>query len=163
MTKLFLVGRGRDETKSIQTAQFSGRASSVRLIFESCRRARLQHRTTYRARLPSKFSSKHIISYTMPPNDFTSETNFSEGMTGSCLCGGITIILKQDIFSRPNGHICYCDSCRKSTGTSGLNSLSTTKDKVEIRDPEGLISTFIDSATDSGRSVERHFCSRCGR
>lgn len=98
----------------------------------------------------------------MPPNDFTSDT-FSEGMTGSCLCGGITIILKQDIFSRPNGHICYCNSCRKSTGTSGLNSLSTTKDKVEIRDPEGLISTYVDSATDSGRSVERHFCSRCGR
>lgn len=99
----------------------------------------------------------------MPPNDSTSEIVFSEGMTGSCLCGGITIILKQDIFSRPNGHICYCNSCRKSTGTSGLNSLSTTKDKVEIRDPERLISTYVDSATDSGRSVKRHFCSRCGR
>ena len=99
----------------------------------------------------------------MPPNDFTSETAVNKGMTGSCLCGGTTIILKQDIFSGPNGQICYCDSCRKSTGTSGLNSLSTTKDKVEIRDPEGLISTYVDSATDSGRSVERHFCSRCGR
>ena len=99
----------------------------------------------------------------MPSSEISSDNSHSKGMTGSCLCGGITVILKQDIFSKPNGHICYCDSCRKSTGTSGLNSLSTTKDKVEVRDPEGLISTYVDSATDSGRSVERHFCSRCGR
>lgn len=99
------------------------------------------------------------MSSSKPSNDAT----YSEGMTGSCLCGGIKVILKQDIFTKPNGHICYCDSCRKSTGTSGLNSLSTTKDKVEIRDPEGLMSKYVDSATDSGRSVERHFCSRCGR
>lgn len=84
-------------------------------------------------------------------------------MAGSCLCGNITIILKQDLFIKSNGHICYCDSCRKSTGTSGLNSLATTKDKVEIRDPRGLLSTYENTATDSGRSVEKHFCSKCGR
>jgi hypothetical protein len=100
---------------------------------------------------------------TMPSSESSNDATYSAGMTGSCLCGGVTVILKQDIFSKPNGHICYCDSCRKSTGTSGLNSLSTTKDKVVVRDPEALLSTYVDSATDSGRSVERHFCSRCGR
>ena len=84
-------------------------------------------------------------------------------MTGSCLCGSIKVILRQDVFSKPNGHVCYCESCRKSTGTTGLNSLSTTKDKVEIQDPEKVGKTYVDSATDSGRIVERHFCSNCGR
>lgn len=92
----------------------------------------------------------------------TDELDLSKGMTGSCLCGSITVILNQDIFSKPNGHICYCESCRKSTGTTGLNSLSTIRDKVEIRDPKSLIKTYVDSDTDSGRSVERHFCSNCG-
>jgi hypothetical protein len=85
------------------------------------------------------------------------------GMTGSCLCGSIKVILHQDLFSKPNGRICYCESCRKSTGTTGLNSLSTTKDKVEIQDPKKMGKTYVDSATDSGRVVERHFCSNCSR
>lgn len=99
----------------------------------------------------------------MSSNEVSNDTAQSDGMTGSCLCGSITVILKQDVFSTPSGHICYCDSCRKSTGTSGLNSLATTRDKVEIQDPGGLINTYVDSATDSGRSVEKHFCSKCGR
>jgi hypothetical protein len=86
-----------------------------------------------------------------------------QGMTGSCLCGSVKVILRQDVFSKPNGHICYCESCRKSTGTTGFNGLSTTKDKVEIQDPKQMIKTYIDSATDSGRTIERNFCSNCGR
>jgi len=86
-----------------------------------------------------------------------------QGMTGSCLCGSIKVILHQDLFFKPNGHICYCESCRKSTGTTGLNSLSTTKDKVEIQDPKKVGKIYVDSATDSGRIVERHFCSNCSR
>jgi hypothetical protein len=108
-------------------------------------------------------ASKNPTLKTMSFKEFPNPPTPSEGMKGTCLCASITVLLKQDIFSKPNGHICYCDSCRKSTGTSGLNSLSTTKDKVEIRDPNGLIKTYVDSATDSGRSVERHFCSKCGR
>lgn len=64
-------------------------------------------------------------------------------MTGSCLCGGVTVTLKQDLFSKPNGHICYCDSCRKMTGTSGLNSLATTRNKIEIHDTKSLISAVL--------------------
>lgn len=97
------------------------------------------------------------------PNNIPNNVDLSKGMKGSCLCGGITVILKQDLFSKPNGHICYCESCRKSTGCSGLNSLATTTDEVDIRDLENLINTYVDSATDSGRSVERHFCSKCSR
>lgn len=95
------------------------------------------------------------------PTEHTNEVDLSKGMTGSCLCGGVTVTLKQDLFSRPNGHICYCDSCRKMTSISGLNSLATTRDKVEIHDTKSLIKTYVDSATDSGRSVERRFCSTC--
>jgi hypothetical protein len=95
-------------------------------------------------------------------NDLDND-DLKHGMTGSCLCGSIIVILHQDLFSKPNGHICYCESCRKSTGTTGLNSLSTTKDQVEIQDPEKMGKTYVDSATDSGRVVERHFCSNCGR
>ena len=129
----------------------------------TCRRARFLCKREYTANDSSKFSPRHSDRRTMPSSESSNDASYSKGMTGSCLCGGITVILNQDIFSEPNGHICYCDSCRKATGTSGLNSLSTTKDKVEIRDPEALLSTYVDSATDSGRSVERHFCSRCGR
>lgn len=99
----------------------------------------------------------------MASNEPSDDTSPNASTTGSCLCGGIAVVLKQDIYSKPNGHVCYCDSCRKSTGTTGFNILATTKDKVEIRDPEGLIKTYLDSATESGRTVEKHFCSKCGR
>lgn len=89
--------------------------------------------------------------------------NESFAMTGSCLCGGIKVTLKQDDLSKPIGHICYCSNCRKYTGSIGLNALRTKKDKVHIRDPKGLIKTYEDYDTTSGNCVERHFCSNCSR
>ena len=43
----------------------------------------------------------------MPSSGPKNDATYSKGMTGSCLCGSITVLLKQDIFSKPNGHICY--------------------------------------------------------
>ena len=114
---------------------------------------------TFRQHSLRPFITLNMASSTNDPGN----DDLRQGMTGSCLCGSIKVILRQDVFSKPNGHICYCESCRKSTGTTGLNSLSTTKDKVEIQDPERMGKTYVDSATDSGRIVERHFCSNCGR
>lgn len=89
--------------------------------------------------------------------------DLEQGMTGSCLCGNIRVILHQDLFSKPNGHVCYCERCRKSTGTTGLNGLLTTRNKVEIQDPKQMVKTYNDSVTDSGRTLEKNFCSNCGR
>lgn len=42
----------------------------------------------------------------------------SSNMEGTCLCGAITVRVKDpDLFSRPRGHICRCDNCRKVAGS----------------------------------------------
>lgn len=91
-------------------------------------------------------------------------SEFSEGMTGSCLCGSITVTIKDsELFSKPRGHLCHCANCRKVAGSYVASNFLTETDKVEIKDRDGTKKTYEDKATLSGNSVFRSFCSVDGK
>ena len=89
---------------------------------------------------------------------------FENGITGECLCGNIKLTLRRrDLFSKRNGHLCYCSNCRKSSGCVASNNMVVDRSSVEISDPKGYLKTYHDSNTGSGLTARRSFCSNCGR
>ncbi|KAJ5148514.1 hypothetical protein N7448_000092 [Penicillium atrosanguineum] len=67
--------------------------------------------------------------------------------------------------------MCFCNNCRKSTGSIGMaNSWYSKKASAtpsfvgafKITKGAGALRTYKDHATDSGGTVERSFCSNCG-
>lgn len=85
------------------------------------------------------------------------------GMTGSCLCGSITVTVTQkDLFTPPNGHICHCINCRKITGASSAALLMLPSGNVTLSDPKEYLKTYMDHDTASGNPLPRSFCSNCG-
>ncbi len=104
------------------------------------------------------------------PNDPTGDPNahdvskFADGMTGSCLCGSITVTIKDnELFSKRRGHLCHCANCRKVAGSYVASNLLIEQEKVEIEDRDGTKKTYEDRATLSGNSVFRSFCSKDGK
>ncbi|KAJ5892740.1 Glutathione-dependent formaldehyde-activating enzyme/centromere protein V [Penicillium tannophilum] len=75
-------------------------------------------------------------------------------VTGSCLCGNVQYVLRGDPI---NTAMCFCNNCRKSTGSIGMaNSWYNKEASAET------LRTYEDHATDSGATVERSFCPGCG-
>lgn len=97
-----------------------------------------------------------------PKQHDTSE--FSEGMSGSCLCGSITVTIKdKELFSKPKGHLCHCANCRKVAGSYVASNMLMETDKVDIKDRDGTLRTYKDQHTLSGNPVFRKFCSVDGK
>ena len=91
-----------------------------------------------------------------PKSHDTSE--YANGMTASCLCGSITVTIKDnELFSKPRGHLCHCANCRKVAGSYVSSNLLTDADKVEVKDRDGTLRTL------SGNPVHRRFCSKDGK
>ncbi|KAH7121156.1 Mss4-like protein [Dendryphion nanum] len=102
-------------------------------------------------------------------NSFTGDPNahdvskFKDGMTGTCLCGNITVTINDpDLFTKPRGHLCHCANCRKVAGSYVSSSLLIDRSAVDIQDPNGALKTFNDWNTGSGKKVARSFCGTCG-
>jgi len=75
--------------------------------------------------------------------------------TGQCLCGEV----KYSIFLAPLRMAqCHCDDCQKSSGTGHVSIAFFKQEDVEIK---GETSRYS-SKTDSGSTITRHFCSKCG-
>lgn len=70
---------------------------------------------------------------------------------GSCLCGGVTIVIASE---KETFDVCHCGMCRKWGG--GPAFTIDGGDDFEIKGIE-LIATYNSSAW-----AERGFCSRCG-
>lgn len=102
-------------------------------------------------------------SYTGDPNA-RPLSDYENGITGSCLCGSITVkVTQKDLFTKPNGHICHCENCRKGSGSTGLYLLILPVKNVEVSDAQHCLKTYIDdNNTTSGGGVPRSFCSNCG-
>lgn len=74
---------------------------------------------------------------------------------GGCLCGAVRYESKADAVG--GGH-CHCVDCRRSSGTGHCSHMVVPKDAVTIT---GEVKVY-DRPTDSGASVGRVFCPRCG-
>jgi hypothetical protein len=96
------------------------------------------------------------------PKDYDISELNEKGMTGSCLCGSITVTLTQkDLFAKPNGHICHCHNCRTFSG-SPPNIIRLPASNVKLSDPGKVLKTYVDTNTGSGGPVPRGFCTNCG-
>ena len=87
-----------------------------------------------------------------------------DGMTGSCLCGSITVAVKDsELFTKRRGHLCHCANCRKVAGSYVAANFLIETEKVEIKDRDGTKRTYEDYDTLSGNCVYRSFCSKDGK
>ena len=74
---------------------------------------------------------------------------------GGCLCGDLRYTL-----TGPSLFVsqCCCKDCQKATGTGHTTIIGVHNSQLEMR---GEVTTFTNEG-ETGGSVTRHFCGRCG-
>jgi hypothetical protein len=78
-------------------------------------------------------------------------------LTGGCLCGAIRYTIDAQVSDL---RACHCKNCQKHSGTAGtVNAVVPT---TAFRITKGATQEYRDSATQSGRTLSRHFCAACG-
>ncbi|KAH8118836.1 Mss4-like protein [Phellopilus nigrolimitatus] len=78
---------------------------------------------------------------------------------GSCLCGEVNF----EVHAEPIlVTCCHCTNCKKHTGTVFSSNVVFPADTENVTKGASLISTFHDTAQDSGNVLFRYFCNRCG-
>ena len=81
----------------------------------------------------------------------------STPLTGGCLCGAIRYTIDAQVTGL---RACHCKNCQKHSGTGGTVNAVVPTDKFRIT--QGTTKKYQDSATQSGRTLSRHFCAECG-
>jgi hypothetical protein len=76
-------------------------------------------------------------------------------VTGTCLCGQVRATLASDPVAVA---VCHCTHCQKTAGSAFSVVLLVPAPAVQL---EGPVTNFGDQSN-SGNSVNRSFCSRCG-
>ncbi len=77
------------------------------------------------------------------------------GFSGGCLCGAVSYSSAAD--PAMTGH-CYCQDCRKSSGTDHCTHLVVPRDGFAV---QGEVRVY-ERPADSGNLVGRAFCPSCG-
>ena len=79
----------------------------------------------------------------------------AQTLTGGCLCGAVRYKVSADlIFSGK----CYCDDCRKTSGSGHNAVIGVPEGAVEIK---GKLTEYK-KAGGSGQPITRRFCPVCG-
>ncbi|KAI0391374.1 Mss4-like protein [Xylariaceae sp. FL0594] len=82
--------------------------------------------------------------------------------TGSCLCGSVKLTVVGEPILR---NLCHCTSCQKASGSVFVSITVFETDQVTITPTDNdrsLISTYEDRSPESGDTLLRTFCARCG-
>jgi hypothetical protein len=75
--------------------------------------------------------------------------------SGGCLCGAVRYVCA----AKPvHAFFCHCRDCQKETGGPFAAEIYVPAGSVNL---EGRLSRYS-RIGDSGKSVHRHFCARCG-
>jgi len=78
------------------------------------------------------------------------------GLSGGCACGSI----RYECSERPIVQlICHCRDCQRASGSAYAAVLIVPSDRVTFR---GTEPKYYAVKADSGRTMERGFCSDCG-
>ncbi|RAH67552.1 GFA family protein [Aspergillus aculeatinus CBS 121060] len=77
--------------------------------------------------------------------------------TGHCLCGGVKVTLNEQ---PPRSLRCFCRNCGRTGGGSSINYVLDEADVKFLA--TSTLTDFEDSQTESGNTVLRQFCGRCG-
>jgi hypothetical protein len=78
-------------------------------------------------------------------------------ITGGCLCRAVRYEITAPVSAL---RACHCLNCQKHTGSGGSVNAVVPKDHFRIT--QGTPKKYEDSATQSGRTLSRHFCGTCG-
>lgn len=85
----------------------------------------------------------------------STETNTIAAMKGGCLCGAV----RYEVTAAPAmTGFCYCESCRKLSGSGHTFHALTPEDAMTIT---GNLTEY-DWKADSGHTVTTSFCPTCG-
>ena len=79
----------------------------------------------------------------------------NRSITGGCLCGAVTYRI-EDSFS--DFYFCFCEQCRRVTGSAFASNLQTSTDNFEWTSGENLVKRF----DVKGRVFTKVFCTECG-
>lgn len=86
-------------------------------------------------------------------------TTKSNSITGSCLCGQITVSVNREASEAANSSaLCYCKNCRKIGGALASVNMIVPETTVTIT---GQPKIYQDGNTDSGTPIQRAFCGNC--
>ncbi|GAP82654.1 putative DUF636 domain protein [Rosellinia necatrix] len=78
---------------------------------------------------------------------------------GSCLCGKIQYEISGKL---EDNNMCWCNSCRKVTGSVAMANTWCLKENFKFISGEDALKIYMDRSCDSGGCIERGFCSSCG-
>ncbi|KAF9479578.1 DUF636 domain-containing protein [Pholiota conissans] len=78
---------------------------------------------------------------------------------GSCLCRATKFTLSGEPFHYT---ICHCKNCKHASGSAFLSHAIFKTSQFTITEGECLITHYADSDTQSGNTITRSFCSKCG-
>src|SRR5258708_32003161 len=81
----------------------------------------------------------------------------SSHLAGGCLCGAVRYSIDAQVSAL---RACHCVNCQKSSGAGGTVNAVVPTDSFKIS--KGATKRYDDSATQSGRTLSRHFCGDCG-
>ena len=73
---------------------------------------------------------------------------------GSCLCGGISYTVDQEL---SDFGYCHCQSCRKASGSAHAANAGVAREKFHLSDPHTHLREY-----QSSPGKFRAFCSQCG-
>ena len=76
--------------------------------------------------------------------------------TGKCLCGRVQYALAQPL---PDLDVCHCKNCQRQSGAAFVPFVAISMAALEM---SGSPKVFMDSDTESGKTVARYFCGDCG-
>ena len=75
--------------------------------------------------------------------------------TGGCLCGAVRF----ELAAKPNYvYFCHCRDCQRESGSPFVTDMNIDRAALRITGPL----TRYSRTGDSGKSVHRNFCTRCG-
>ena len=78
-------------------------------------------------------------------------------LAGGCLCGAIRYTISAPVTAL---RACHCGNCQKSSGAGG--TVNAVVQEADFKITQGSTRKYDDSATQSGRTLSRHFCPDCG-
>ena len=76
--------------------------------------------------------------------------------SGGCVCGAVRYECAAEPMAVAH---CYCTDCQKTSGAQASTNLLVPKPAFKVVKGQ---STSYDTKADSGGTVSRHFCGRCG-
>jgi hypothetical protein len=77
-------------------------------------------------------------------------------LRGGCLCGDVRYEFSGEPYRR---FVCHCRDCQRSGGSMFHAGVAVPRAGFKLT--QGVLSTY-ESSADSGRSIQRKFCPRCG-